>query len=71
MLKAFVSNSRVLQLETAIANAVVENSKLTGGLYVPPFMKKGAFPSFAADYADFDEDTPDGKGTTHGTIIAV
>ena len=34
-------------------------------------MKTGAFPFFAADHADFDEDTPDGKGATHGTIIAM
>ena len=45
-----IQYSRVLRLETAIAN--VENSKLTGGLYVPPFMKKGDFPFFAADNAD-------------------
>ena len=41
------------------------------GLYVPPFLKRGGFVFFAADNTDFAEDTPDGKGTTHGTIIAV
>ena len=34
-------------------------------------MKKRVFPFFAADNSDFEDDTPDGKGTTHGTIIAV
>ena len=62
---------RVLLLETAIANAVVDNTKLFGGLYVPTFTKKRVFPFFAADNSDFEEDTPDGKGTTHGTTIAV
>jgi len=58
-------------METALANAVVENTRGFQGLYVPPFLKRGGFVFFAADNADFAEDTPDGKGTTHGTIIAV
>ena len=66
-----VSYGRTLQLETALANAVVENTWNFGGLYVPPFLKKGSFVFFAADNTDFSEDTPDGKGTTHGTIVAV
>ena len=49
---------RVLHLETAIANAVVENIKLFGGLYVPTFMKKGVFTFFPADNSDFEEETP-------------
>ena len=66
-----VSHGRVLLMETALANAVVENTRGFHGLYVPPFLKRGAFVFFAADNTDFAEDTPDGKGTTHGTIIAV
>ncbi len=66
-----VSHSRTLLIETALANAVVENTKRFQGLYVPPFIKKGSFIYFAADNTDFAEDTPDGKGTLHGTIIAV
>lgn len=58
-------------LETAIANAVVENTRWFNGLYVPPFLKKGTFVFFAIDNTDFAEDTADGKGTTHGTITAV
>ena len=41
------------------------------GLYVPTFIKKGSFVFFAVDNADFQEDTPDGKGTNHGTITVV
>lgn len=66
-----VSHGRTLQLETALANAVVENTKNFGGLYIPPFLKKGSFVFLAADNIDFSEDTPDGKCTTHGTIVAV
>ena len=66
-----VSYSRTLLLETAIANAVVENTKQFAGLYVPPFLKKGTFVFFAIDNTDFAENTVDGKGTTHGTITAV
>ena len=66
-----VSHLRTLKLETALANAVVENTKRFRGLYVPPFLKKGTFVYFAADNVDFSEDTTDGKGTTHGTIVAV
>ena len=36
-------------LETAIANAVVENTNQFHGLYVPPFLKKGTFVFFAID----------------------
>ena len=38
-----VSYSRALIMETALANAVVENTKQCQGLYVPPFLKKGTF----------------------------
>ena len=62
---------RTLLLETALANAVVQNTREFQGLYVPPFLKKGSFVFFAIDNTDFSEDTADGKGTTHGTITAV
>ena len=60
-----------LLMETALANAVVQNTQEFQGLYVPPLLKKGAFVFFAVDNTDFSEDTADGKGTTHGTITAV
>ena len=66
-----VSYGRTLQMETALANAVVENTREFQGLYVPPFLKRGASVFFAVDNTDFSEDTADGKGTTHGTITAV
>lgn len=56
-----ISYHHTMLLETAIFN----------NLYVPPFLKKGTFVFFAVDNTDFAEDTIDGKGTTHGTIVAV
>ena len=50
---------------------MVENTKQFHIIYVPPFLKKGKFLFFAVDNTDFAEDTPDGKGTTHGTITAI
>src|SRR6218665_2474002 len=38
-----------LLVETALANAVVENTREFEGLYVPPFLRKGAFVFFAID----------------------
>ena len=66
-----VSYGRTLLIETALANAVVKNTREFEGLYVLPFLKKGAFVFFAIDNTDFSEDIADGKGTTHGTITAV
>ncbi len=67
----FIPYSRVLFLETALANAVVENTKKFEGLFIPPFLKKGTFVFFAVDNTDFTEDTADGKCTTHGTITVI
>jgi len=58
-------------METALANAVVENTKQFQGLYVPTSLKKGTFVFFASDNIDFAEDTADGKGTKHGTVTAI
>jgi len=66
-----VPYSRILLLETSIANAVVQNTTMFQGLYVPPMLKRGRLPVFGFDNTDFEEDTPDGKDTTHGTIVAV
>ena len=67
----YVPYGRTLLMETALANAVVQNTREFQGLYVPPFLENGAFVFFAVDSTDFSEDTADGKGTTHGTITAV
>ena len=51
------SYSRAVIMETALANAVVENTKQFLGLYMPPFLKKGTFVLCASDNTDFAEDT--------------
>lgn len=66
-----VPYTRILLLETSIANAVVQNTALFQGLYVPPILKRGRLPVFGFDNTDFEEDTPNGKDTTHGTVVVV
>ena len=65
------SYSLALIMETALANAVMENTKQCQRLYVPPFLEKGTFMFFVSDNTDFAENTTDGKGTTHGTVTAM
>ena len=65
-----VNYSRVLQIETQLANSVIvkiERDKI----YIPRNVVLGKFVSFAIDNTDFNEDTPDGKRTFHGTLTAV
>ena len=62
---------RVIQIETAIANAVIENCKTFNGVYVPPFLQRGVFVFFSTDNINFAEDTMDGKEITNATVIAV
>ncbi len=62
---------RVINIETAIANAVIENCKTFNGIYVPPFLQRGIFVFFSTDNINFPEDTMDGKGITNGTVVAV
>lgn len=62
---------RVINIETAIANAVIENCKNFDGIYVPPFLQRGKFVFFSTDNINFCEDTVDGKGITNATVVAV
>ena len=64
-----VDYSRVLRLETAIANAVLSCMEQNDGCYVPPSLVRNRFIYFAADNLDFLEDTPEGKGTLHATVM--
>ncbi len=56
-------------LETSLANAVIDQMQQCNGIYLPPVLKKEIMPFYAAGNTDFSEDTPDGTGTLHGTII--
>src|SRR6218665_338554 len=64
-----VSYGRTLLIETALANVVVENTREFEGLYVPPFLKKGAFVFFAIDNTDFSETLLMGKKPPMGRLL--
>ena len=64
-----VDYSRVLRIETQLAQAVIKRMENTGGVYIPPKLKSGKMLFFAIDNIDFAEDTADGKNTLHGTMM--
>ena len=64
-----IEYSKVLRLETSIGNEAMSRMEANDGLYVPHDLVQGRFIFCAADNIDFLEDTPDGKGTLHGTIM--
>ena len=64
-----VTYDRVNEIEGMIATAIAKQMSNTNGIYIPPELKKGKFTHFAADNLDFQEDTPDGKRTLHGTVL--
>ena len=66
-----VPYKKVMEIETAIANAVLEKIKSKGGVYRPPWLVNDMFVWFALDNIDFLESTPCGMNTLHGTAIAV
>ncbi len=56
---------------TQLAEAVIRRMSSTNGISVPPGLQKGKPLFFAIDNIDFQEDTPDGKDTLHGTMMVV
>lgn len=64
-----IEYSKVLRLETSIAEEVMRRMDGYGGVYIPPEFVTGRFMYCAVDNIDFLEDTPDGKGTLHGTVM--
>ena len=65
-----VEYNKVLRLETQLANAVLRQMEDNDGLYIQHDLVKGRFIFCAADNLDFLEDTPDGKGTLHATVMS-
>ena len=65
-----VDYNHILRLETLLPGSVLERIA-EDGQYIPPFLQRNKFPFFAIDNSDFNEDTPDGKQTTHATATAV
>ena len=60
-----------MKLENQLATAVCKKITEQGGVYLPPFEVKNKPVCFAQDNTDFDEATPDGTNTLHGTIIVM
>ena len=58
-----VDYSRILRLETQLANSVIESTR-EEGVHLPTNLRKGTFIFFAVDNSDFNEDTPDRKRTS-------
>eukprot|EP00795_Rhopilema_esculentum_P017661 gene17661-9309_t len=66
-----ISYESTIRLEKRIATGVAERMEQCGGFVLPHFIKKDKQPFFAIDNIDFQECTPDGQNTLHGTIIVV
>ena len=67
-----VPSYRALQIETALANEVINQLKVhSNGVNLLPFLQRGQFVCFHFDNSDFTIDTPDGKNQLHGGLIAV
>ena len=66
-----VDYQRLLKLENRFVNSVLEQMIVNGGHFIPDNFVKGRFVFFAADNVDFNEDTPDGKRTLHGTAMVL
>lgn len=53
-------------IENQIANEVIRRM-YDNGVHIPQEIVRGRYVFFAVDNCDFNEDTPDGKRTLHGT----
>ena len=60
-----------MEIETGIANAVLEKMDSLGAVFLPPWLVKDTFVWFALDNIKFLESTPFGMNTLHGTALAV
>jgi hypothetical protein len=58
------------QVETSLANESLARSK-TSGVIIPTNIYPGVFIQMAADNNDINEETLDGKKTTHATTMAI
>ena len=66
-----VHYNRILRVEAHIVPSVLKRMELNDGLYIPPDVVLARHVFFAVDNVDFAEDTPDGKNTFHGTVMAI
>lgn len=66
-----VDYKRIISVETQIANQAVVSMYENNGVFVPRNFVPGRHIFFAVDNCDFQEDTPDGKNTLHGTVMNI
>ena len=66
-----VDYTRIIAVETQIANQAVVSMYDNQGVFVPRNFIRGRHIFFAVDNCDFQEDTPDGKNTLHGTVMNI
>ena len=60
-----IPNRQCLRWGTVIANSIIDHMLANGNAYMPPNLIRYVLPMFHLDNVDWDEDTPDGKNTTH------
>ena len=66
-----VDYRRIIAVETQLANQAVISMYDNQGVFVPRNFIRGRHIFFAVDNCDFQEDTPDGKNTLHGTVMNI
>ena len=64
------SYEEIAQLETSLANESLARADYSGVL-IPTNINPGVFIQMAADNNDINEETIDGKNTTHATTLAI
>ena len=64
------SYEEIAQVETSLANESLARADQSGVL-IPTNINPGAFIQMAVDNNDIDEETIDGKNTTHATTLAI
>ena len=54
-----------IRYKTIIASSIIDNIEANDNAYIPPGLQKNYIPLFHLDSIDFNEDTADGKHTSH------
>ena len=60
-----------IRYKTIIASSIIDNIEANDNAYIPPGLQKNYIPLFHLDSIDFNEDTADGKHTSHLLQLSV
>ena len=66
-----IPDRQCLRWGTIIANSVIDLMVSNDNVYIPPNLVKHVLTMFHIDNIDWQEDTPDGKNTTHMLMICI